>query len=96
MKAALAERAERSPWIGDVRGHGLFLGVEMVEPDGELAPDRARAVEFTERLKDRGILAANAGAFANVLKVRPPLVLEQSHAEEFLAAFDAVIDDIDE
>jgi len=95
LKAALVERAERCPWMADVRGHGLFIGVEMVEPDGELVPDRARAVEFTDRLKDRGMLASHAGAFANVLKVRPPLVLQQSHAEEFLAAFDAVIDDID-
>ena len=95
LKAALVERAEQSSWMADVRGHGLFLGVEMVEPGGELIPDRTRAVEFTERLKDQGILASNAGAYANVLKIRPPLVLEQSHAEEFLAAFDAVIADID-
>ena len=95
LKAALVERAEQSSWMADVRGHGLFLGVEMVEPGGELIPDRTRAVEFTERLKDQGILASNAGAFANVLKVRPPLVLEQSHAEEFLAAFDTVTADLD-
>lgn len=95
LKAALAERAAQRPWMADVRGHGLFLGVEMVDPGNKSAPDRGRAAEFTERLKGRGILAANAGAFANVLKVRPPLVLEQSHAEEFLAAFDAVLADID-
>ena len=95
LKAALAERAEHCRWMADVRGHGLFIGVEMVEPGDELVPDRARAVEFTDGLKNRGILAANAGAFANVLKVRPPLVLQQSHAEEFLAAFDAVIADLD-
>ncbi|WP_419853642.1 aspartate aminotransferase family protein [Candidatus Poriferisodalis sp.] len=94
LKAALVDRAAGCPWIGDVRGHGLFIGVEMVSGEG-LAPDRARAVEVTDRLKERGILASNAGAFANVLKLRPPLVLQQSHAEEFLSAFDAVIDDID-
>ena len=95
LRAALVERAERCPWIGDVRGHGLYIGVEMVEPEGELVPDRARAVEFTDRLKDQGVLASNAGAFANVLKLRPPLVLEKSHAEEFLAAFDAVLTELD-
>lgn len=95
LKAALTERAERHEWIADVRGHGLFIGVEMVERGGNLVPDRSRAVEFTDRLKERGVLASNAGAFANVLKLRPPLVLQQSHAEEFLSAFDAVIDDID-
>ena len=95
LKAALTERAERHEWIADVRGHGLFIGVEMVERGGNLVPDRSRAVEFADRLKERGVLASNAGAFANVLKLRPPLVLQQSHAEEFLSAFDAVIDDID-
>lgn len=95
VKQALTERAEGREWIGDVRGHGLYIGVEMVIPGDERTPDRARAVEVTNRLKDRGILASNAGAFANVLKLRPPLVLRQSHAEEFLAAFDAVLDDID-
>ena len=55
----------------------------MVVPGDELVPDRARAVDVTDRLKDRGILASNAGAFANVLKLRPPLVLQQSHADEF-------------
>ena len=95
LRAALVERAERCPWIGDVRGHGLYIGVEMVEPEGELMPDPSRAVEFTDRLKDQGVLASNAGAFANVLKLRPPLVLQQSHAEEFLAAFDAVLREID-
>ena len=95
LKAALVERAERCEWIADVRGYGLFIGVEMVERGGNLVPDRSRAVAVTDRLKDRGILASNAGAFGNVLKLRPPLVLQQSHAEEFLSAFDAVIDDID-
>ncbi|WP_419946058.1 aspartate aminotransferase family protein [Candidatus Poriferisodalis sp.] len=95
LKAALVERAEHCPWMADVRGHGLFLGIEMVDPGSEMAPDQPRAAEFTERLKGRGILAANAGAYANVLKVRPPLVLQQSHAEEFLSAFDAVLADID-
>ena len=94
LKAALVDRAVGCSWIGDVRGHGLFIGVEMVSGKG-LAPDRARAVEVTDRLKERGILASNAGAFANVLKLRPPLVLQQSHAEEFLSAFDAVLQELD-
>jgi len=95
LKAALVKRTAGCPWIGDVRGHGLFIGVEMVVPGEQREPDRARAIEITDRLKDRGILASNAGAFANVLKLRPPLVLQQSHAGEFLAAFDAVLTELD-
>jgi 4-aminobutyrate aminotransferase and related aminotransferases len=47
------------------------------------------------RLKDRGFLTSNAGAYKNVVKIRPPLVFTQAHAEEFLVAFDATMDEVD-
>jgi 4-aminobutyrate aminotransferase-like enzyme len=93
LKAALAQRKGRRSWIGDVRGHGLFIGVEIVQKDG--APDRERTVDIVNRLKNKGFLTSNAGAFSNVVKIRPPLVFGQRHAEEFLDAFDSTLDDID-
>jgi 4-aminobutyrate aminotransferase-like enzyme len=93
LKAALAERAKTCRAIGDVRGHGLFIGVEMVK-DG-LEPDAERAIQVVNALKDRGFLTSNAGAFRNVVKIRPPLVFDHPDAEEFLAAFDATIAHID-
>ena len=54
-----------------------------------------RAIEFANRLKDKGFLASNAGVFGNVLKLRPPLVFAQRDAEAFLAAFDATIAELD-
>jgi 4-aminobutyrate aminotransferase-like enzyme len=95
LKAALAERKKGCAVIGDVRGHGLFIGVEMVKDDGKLTPDSDRAIEVVNKLKDRGFLTSNAGAFRNVVKIRPPLVFRQQHADEFLTAFDATIADID-
>jgi 4-aminobutyrate aminotransferase-like enzyme len=94
LKAALAERQKTCAAIGDVRGHGLFIGVEMVKDDGKLTPDSDRAIEVVNKLKDRGFLTSNAGAFRNVVKIRPPLVFGQRDADEFLTAFDATIAEI--
>ncbi|HEX2885095.1 aspartate aminotransferase family protein [Vineibacter terrae] len=92
LKAALTQRKGRRAFIGDVRGHGLFIGIEIVTGDG--SPDRERTVEIVNRIKDKGFLTSNAGAFGNVVKIRPPLTFSQRHAEEFLDAFDATLDDI--
>ena len=77
-----------------MRGHGLFIGVEMVKPGSALEPDTDRAIEVVNKLKDRGFLTSNAGAFRNVVKIRPPLVFGQRDADEFLTAFDATIAEI--
>ncbi len=91
LKQALLERKPRWAAIGDVRGHGLFIGVEIVKPDGAKTADQPLAAEVCNRLKDRGFLTAPAGAFGNVVKIRPPLVFSQADAEAFLAAFDATV-----
>jgi 4-aminobutyrate aminotransferase-like enzyme len=91
LKAALAERQPRWDAIGDVRGHGLFIGVEMVKDPVAKTPDAAMAAEMSNRLKDHGFLTAPAGAFGNVVKIRPPLVFSRADAEAFLEAFDAVV-----
>jgi 4-aminobutyrate aminotransferase-like enzyme len=90
LKSALAQRKGASDAIGDVRGHGLFLGVEMVRPaDG--APDVDLAKSIINRLKDKGFLTSNAGAHANVVKIRPPLVFSHEDAAGFLVAWDETI-----
>jgi 4-aminobutyrate aminotransferase-like enzyme len=67
----------------------------MVKGGGALEPDSDRAIEVVNKLKDRGFLTSNAGAFRNVVKIRPPLVFKQQDADEFLTAFDATIAEID-
>ena len=94
LKRALSERKPRCAAIGDVRGEGLFVGIEMVADRASNAPDRDRAIDVVERLKDKGFLTSNAGAFGNVVKIRPPLVFTQQHANEFIEAFDAVLADV--
>ena len=81
--------------MGDVRGHGTFVGVDWVTDRQSRAPDRNGAADVVNRLKDKGFLTSNAGAFGNVVKIRPPLVFEMSHAESFVAAFAETLAEID-
>lgn len=76
---------------GDVRGHGLFLGVEWVRDRQSKEPHREGAVAVANALKERGFLLGNAGAYGNVVKIRPPLVFSRQDAAAFLAAFEDVL-----
>jgi 4-aminobutyrate aminotransferase-like enzyme len=94
LKASLSQRKGASDAIGDVRGHGLFIGVELVKPaDG--SPDVNLAKRVINRLKDKGFLTSNAGAFSNVVKIRPPLTFSHENAAEFLVAWDQTIADLE-
>ncbi len=84
-------RAIEHPSIGEVRGDGLFIGVEWVANRETGAPDADGAQQVVDALKDRGFLIGAAGAYDNVLKLRPPLVFEHQHAEQFMAAFRDVV-----
>lgn len=95
LKQALTDRMAGRPWMADVRGHGLFIGIEAVGPGPDQPPDRDRAVDVANRLKDKGFLVSNAGAHGNVIKIRPPLVFGHDDAREFLAAFDEVLAETD-
>lgn len=94
LKAALTQRKGAWEAIGDVRGEGLFIGVEMVKDGPARAPDAPLAIAMANRLKDKGFLTSNAGAYGNVVKMRPPLVFSQEDAEAFLDAFDETVDEL--
>jgi 4-aminobutyrate aminotransferase-like enzyme len=78
--------------MGDVRGCGLFTAVEWVSDKATREPDREGAVNIANALKEKGILLGNAGAKGNVIKIRPPLVFQSTHADQFLTAFKQVIE----
>jgi 4-aminobutyrate aminotransferase-like enzyme len=89
LRQGLLTLAERHPVIGDVRGEGLLLGVELTDEAREPATGRAR--KMTEAMRERGILLGATGPAGNVLKIRPPLVLEREHADLLLQALDEVL-----
>jgi 4-aminobutyrate aminotransferase-like enzyme len=68
--------------LGDVRGSGLFLGLDLVNERSARIPATAQASYVVNRLRDRGILAGTDGPHHNVIKLRPPLIF--SHADATL------------
>ncbi len=80
--------------MAEVRGHGLFIGVEWVSDRAAKTPHRDGAVKVVNSLKNKGFLISNAGALGNILKIRPPLVFKREHADLFLTAFDETMRDL--
>ncbi|HSQ35081.1 MAG TPA: aminotransferase class III-fold pyridoxal phosphate-dependent enzyme, partial [Candidatus Binatia bacterium] len=80
----------RYPINGDVRGSGLFLGVEMVQERMTLQPASEAAAFVVERMRELGILIGSDGPFHNVLKIRPPMPFSVENADFLLSAMDRV------
>jgi 4-aminobutyrate aminotransferase-like enzyme/Ser/Thr protein kinase RdoA (MazF antagonist) len=74
---------DRYPLVGDVRGSGLFLGVELVKDKDTREPAPAEASEVVNRMRDRGILLGTDGPFHNVIKIRPPMPFTREDGEHF-------------
>jgi 4-aminobutyrate aminotransferase/(S)-3-amino-2-methylpropionate transaminase len=83
MLPRLRALQEKFPEIGDVRGRGAMLAVELVKP-GTTEPDAARTAEIAKACHARGLLALTAGTYGNVLRFLPPLVIPQHLLEEGL------------
>lgn len=82
----LRELAERYPIIGDVRGAGMFLGVELVTDRATKAPAATQTRQVVNAMREQGVLISAAGPLENVLKIRPLLAFEQEHAHLLLEA----------
>jgi len=77
--------------IGDVRGSGLFLGVDLVRDRDSRAPATAQADYVVNRLRERGVLAGTDGPGHNVIKLRPPLVFTEKDSDLFVNTLDAIL-----
>jgi 4-aminobutyrate aminotransferase-like enzyme len=82
LKNELIKLQKEFPVIGDIRGQGLFLGIELA--DGNKQPFTAKADYLVNRLKDCGILMSTDGRANNVLKIKPPMVFSKANADELL------------
>jgi 4-aminobutyrate aminotransferase-like enzyme len=79
LQRALRDLQPHHPSVHAVRGRGLLIGVELVAEDR--APDPALARRVVDALRDDGILIGRTGRDGNVLKIRPPLVFADEHAD---------------
>lgn len=93
LRAGLEEITRDSSYVAEVRGSGLYVGVEIVKDRETLEPDRARTEDVINDLRDRRILINGTGKAANVLKVRPPLAFKSADVTRFLETFAVVAKD---
>ena len=91
LKAGFAALARKHALIGDVRGAGFFIGVEMVSDRDSKTPATAQTTRIVNALRERRILISATGPAGNILKVRPQLPFGREHADLLLGALDEVL-----
>ncbi len=91
MTDGLRALQSQYPQIGDVRGAGLFIGLEFVTDPETRAPDAALAIRVVNALRERRVLISASGPAGNSLKIRPPMPFGRDHAALFLEAMADVL-----
>jgi 4-aminobutyrate aminotransferase-like enzyme/Ser/Thr protein kinase RdoA (MazF antagonist) len=89
--ARLKSLQQKHALIGDLRGSGLFLGIDLVIDRESREPAPNQATYVVNRLRERGILTGTDGPYHNVIKLRPPLVFSQTDADLFVATLDIIL-----
>jgi alanine-glyoxylate transaminase / (R)-3-amino-2-methylpropionate-pyruvate transaminase len=92
FRAGLLELQRRHPLIGDVRGLGLMIGVELVRDRASKEPARAETLELMEQLREMGVLIGKGGLDGNVLRIKPPMCLGEADVDFALEALDLALE----
>ena len=77
--------------VGEVRGSGLFLGIEFVADRNSLEPAHEQAAAICERMKDDGILTSVDGYLHNVIKIKPPMPFNKSNADQYIKTLEDIL-----
>lgn len=91
LMRGVRELAQTQPIIGDVRGLGLFNGIELVQDRETLLPAPQQTTYIVNRLKERGVLVSIDGPHHNVLKIKPPLAFAESDADFFVETLGLIL-----
>jgi alanine-glyoxylate transaminase/(R)-3-amino-2-methylpropionate-pyruvate transaminase len=91
LKQQLLELAARQPLIGEVRGMGLMLGVELVRDRATKEPASTEAVDVLELAKERGLLIGKGGLWGNTLRIKPPMCVTKDDADFLVDCLDEVL-----
>lgn len=94
LKAGFQDLASRHDVIGDVRGLGLMLGVELVKDHVGKAPAKEECMRVFERCRELGLLIGKGGLHGNVLRIKPPMCLTAADADFMLDVLDSALRDI--
>lgn len=86
--------AKKYPAIGDVRGHGLMVGIDMTTDPATREPATELAKKVKEAMLSLDVLLSTDGPHENVLKMKPPLVFKKQHADEVVDKLDLVLGEL--
>jgi alanine-glyoxylate transaminase/(R)-3-amino-2-methylpropionate-pyruvate transaminase len=89
LLAGLCRLQERHVLIGDVRGKGLMIGVELVKDPGTKVPAREECAQVLEKARELGLLVGKGGLFGNTLRIKPPMCITVADADFMLDVLDA-------
>ncbi|MBI2993074.1 MAG: aminotransferase class III-fold pyridoxal phosphate-dependent enzyme [Gammaproteobacteria bacterium] len=90
IRVGLGKLARRHARIGDIRGQGLWVGVELVRDRQSREPAPEETKQIMNRMKDRGVIMGRIGRYDNVLKMRPPMPFSRDNADLLLGTLDEV------
>lgn len=88
LRACIRGLMEKYEWIGDVRGRGLLIAVELVRDRGTREPAIAETQQVINWMREERVLIGKGGKLGNTLKIRPPLVFKKQHADILVTALD--------
>jgi alanine-glyoxylate transaminase/(R)-3-amino-2-methylpropionate-pyruvate transaminase len=91
LKERLLELQEKQPLIGEVRGMGLMLGIELVTDRKTKEPAKAEAAAVMEECKHRGLIIGKGGLFGNTLRIKPPMCITKDDANFMIECLDEVL-----
>ncbi|MDZ7269702.1 MAG: aspartate aminotransferase family protein [candidate division KSB1 bacterium] len=95
LKEKLTALMDKHRLIGEVRGLGLMLGVELVKDRQSKEPATAETAEVMERTKNNGLLIGKGGLYGNVLRIKPPMCLTLSDADFLIDTLDHVLAEVE-
>jgi alanine-glyoxylate transaminase/(R)-3-amino-2-methylpropionate-pyruvate transaminase len=91
LKDRLLDLQERQPLIGEVRGMGLMLGVELVRDRQSKEPATTETADLLELCKERGLLIGKGGLHGNTLRIKPPMCLSRDDADFLVDCLEDVL-----
>jgi 4-aminobutyrate aminotransferase-like enzyme len=94
LKDSLIRLAETQSLIGDVRGNGLLVGLELVSNRNNNAPATDETALLVELMKEAGVLVGTTGRHRSALKLRPPLIARPRHVDLLIEALDSSLDEV--
>lgn len=95
IKDGLIDLQEKHPLIGDVRGMGLMIGVELVTDRKTKEPGKAEAAALMELTRSRGLILGKGGLYGNTLRIKPPMCITMDDANFMLATIDECLTEIE-